>query len=298
MTFVFDLSNDFCICDATFYWVIIYILCVKRTDADVETVEVRDHVGFYVCGKDGTRTWFPDCLEKPIEGCQFISVEQAYNFYASYGKKGGFDIRRGGQYKAKGFADATLKYFYCSREGLNQNSNAKSDDNNRDSDIRDQSEFSDVSQRFGDVKKKERRRTSFRCGCLASLTIKKIGNIFQVTKFVDGHNHPLVAEKDMIFMKNSRNMGYTKQHFLYQVSNANFGPAIGFRLMKQLHGGFDRVGTTVIDCKNQKKRISVFIGDRDAQMAVEKLLSRKLHSPGFFVNYFKGESYILYFIKV
>lgn len=212
----------------------------------------------------------------------------------SYGKKGGFDIRRGGQYKAKGFADATLKYFYCTREGLNQNSNGKSGDNNSDSDISEQSEVSDVSHRFGDVKKKKpRRRTSFRCGCLASLTIKKIGNIFQVTKFEDGHNHPLVAETDMIFMKNSRKMGYTKQHFLYQVSNANFGPAIGFRLMKQLHGGFDRVGTTVIDCKNQKKKISVFIGDRDAQMAVEKLLSRKLHSPGFFVNYFKGEAYIL-----
>ncbi|PWA81369.1 zinc finger, SWIM-type, MULE transposase domain, FHY3/FAR1 family [Artemisia annua] len=135
-----------------------------------------------------------------------------------------------------------------------------------------------------EAKKKPRRRTSFRCVCLASLTIKKIGNIFQVTKFEDGHNHPLVAETDMIFMKNSRKMDYTKQHFLYQVSNANFGPAIGFRLMKQLHGGFDRVGTTIIDCKNQKKKISVFIGDRDAQMAIEKLLSRKLHSPGFFLS--------------
>ncbi|GJW19721.1 FAR1 DNA binding domain, zinc finger, SWIM-type, MULE transposase domain containing protein [Tanacetum coccineum] len=46
----------------------------------------------------------------------------------------------------------------------------------------------------------------------------------------------------MIFMKNSRNIGYTKQHFRYQVSNANFGPAISFRLMKQIHGGFDMVG--------------------------------------------------------
>ncbi|GKC24302.1 FAR1 DNA binding domain, zinc finger, SWIM-type, MULE transposase domain containing protein [Tanacetum coccineum] len=60
----------------------------------------------------------------------------------------------------------------------------------------------------------------------------------------------------MIFMKNSRNIGYTKQHFLYQVSNVDFGPTIGFRLMKQIHGGFDMVGVTVNDCKNQKKKIS------------------------------------------
>ncbi|GJX43547.1 FAR1 DNA binding domain, zinc finger, SWIM-type, MULE transposase domain containing protein, partial [Tanacetum coccineum] len=156
-----------------------------------EIVKVRDHVGFYVVGKDGTRTWYPDILahgEKPIQGTQFVSIDQAYSSYVAYGKKAGFDVRRGGEYKA-------------------------------------------------------------------------------------------VAEKDMIFMKNSRNIGYTKQHFLYQVSNADFGPTIGFRLMKQIHGGFDMVGVTMNDCKNQKKRICVFIGDRDAHMAVEKLLSQKLHSP-------------------
>nr|GEW60380.1 FAR1 DNA binding domain, zinc finger, SWIM-type, MULE transposase domain, FHY3/FAR1 family [Tanacetum cinerariifolium] len=86
-----------------------------------------------------------------------------------------------------------------------------------------------------------------------------------------------------------RNIGYTKQHLLYQVSNTNFGPAIGFRLMKQIYGGFDMVGVTVNECKNRKKKISVFIGDRDAQMAVEKLISQKLHYPGFYANYYKGD---------
>nr|GEZ85637.1 FAR1 DNA binding domain, zinc finger, SWIM-type, MULE transposase domain, FHY3/FAR1 family [Tanacetum cinerariifolium] len=50
-------------------------------------------------------------------------------------------------------------------------------------------------------------------------------------------------------------------------------------------GGFDRVGATMVDWKNQKKKMNLFIGDRDAQMAVEKLLSRKLHSSGFYMNY-------------
>nr|GEV54083.1 FAR1 DNA binding domain, zinc finger, SWIM-type, MULE transposase domain, FHY3/FAR1 family [Tanacetum cinerariifolium] len=177
----------------------------------------------------------------------------------AYGKKAGFDVRRGGEYKAVGFVDATTN------------------------------KVSDGFERFREPKKKQtRRKPTFRCGCLASLTIKRIGNVFEVTSLIEGHNHPLVAEKDMIFMKNSRNIGYSKQHFLYQVSNANFGPVIGFRLIKQIHRGFDRVGAMVNDCKNQKKKISVFIGDRDAQMAVEKLLSRKLHSPGFYANYYKG----------
>ncbi|GKE20084.1 FAR1 DNA binding domain, zinc finger, SWIM-type, MULE transposase domain containing protein, partial [Tanacetum coccineum] len=208
----------------------------------------------------------------------------------AYGKKAGFDVRRGGEYKAVGFGDATTKYFHCSREGFLPNPTEKSSVKNLDVDISEHSEVSDGFERFRDPKKKQtRRKPTFRCGCLASLTIKRIGNVFEVTSLIEGHNHPLVAEKDMIFMKNSRNIGYTKQHFLYQVSNANFGPAIGFRLMKQIHGGFDMVGVTVNDCKNQKKKISVFIGDRDAQMAVEKLLSRKLHSPGFYANYYKGD---------
>ncbi|GJU25016.1 FAR1 DNA binding domain, zinc finger, SWIM-type, MULE transposase domain containing protein [Tanacetum coccineum] len=195
-----------------------------------EIVKVRDHVGFYVVGKDSTRTWYPDILvhgEKPIQGTQFVSIDQAYSFYVAYGKKAGFDVRRGGEYKAVGFSDATTKYFHCTREGFLPNPKEKSGVKSLD------------------------------------VYIVKIGNVFEVTSLIEGHNHPFVAEKDMIFMKNSRNIGYTKQHFLYQVSNVDFGPTIGFRLMKQIHGGFDMVGVTVNDCKNQKKKISVFIGDDD-----------------------------------
>ncbi|GKE40644.1 FAR1 DNA binding domain, zinc finger, SWIM-type, MULE transposase domain containing protein, partial [Tanacetum coccineum] len=243
--------------------------------------------------KDGTRTWSPDILthgEKPIQGTQFVLIDQAYSFYVAYGKKAGFDVRRGGKYKAVGFGDAETKYFHCTRECFLSNPKEKSGVNSLDVDISEHSEVSDGFERFRDPKKKKtRRKPTFRCGCLASLTIKRIGNMFEVTSLIEGHNHLLVAEKDMIFMKNLRNIGYTKQHFLYQVSNANCGPAIGFRLMKQIHGGFDMVGVTVNDCKNQKKKISFFIGYQDAQMAVEKLLSRKLHSLGFYANYYIGD---------
>ncbi|GJY06795.1 FAR1 DNA binding domain, zinc finger, SWIM-type, MULE transposase domain containing protein [Tanacetum coccineum] len=176
-------------------------ICVTCED-DFEIVKVRDHVGFYVVGKDGTRT----CLWQ----------------------KAGFDVRQGGEYKAVGFGDATTKYFHSTREGFLLNPKEKSSVKSLDVDISEHREVSDGFERFRDPKKKQSgRKPTFRCGCLASLTIKKIGNVFEVTSLIEGHNHPFVAEKDMIFMKNSRNIGYTKQHFLYQVSNVNFGPAIG-----------------------------------------------------------------------
>ena len=165
------------------------------------------------------------------------------------------------------------------------------------SEVTEKSDVTENSEVNENVKqKKKRNRGSFRCGCLAKICIRKIeGNLYEVYTFIEGHNHPLVAEKYMIFMKCSRDLGYTKQHFLFQASNANFGPSTGFKLLKQLCGGFDRVGATEVDCKNQKKKINLFIGDRDAQMAVEKLLSRKMHSPGFYVSYKTGDAVNFYY---
>ncbi|GKA24610.1 FAR1 DNA binding domain, zinc finger, SWIM-type, MULE transposase domain containing protein [Tanacetum coccineum] len=211
---------------------------LSNCEDDFEIVKVRDHVGFYVVDKDRTRTCF----------------------YVAYGKKARFDVRRGGEYKVVGFGDATTKYFHCTREGFLPNPKEKSGVKSLDVDISEHSKVSDGFERFRDPKKNQTRsKPTFRCGCLASLTIKRIRNVFEVTSLIEGHNHPLVVEKDMIFMKNSRNIGYTKQHFRYQVSNANFGPAISFRLMKQIHGGFDMVGVMVNDYKNKKNKISILL---------------------------------------
>ncbi|GJW39916.1 FAR1 DNA binding domain, zinc finger, SWIM-type, MULE transposase domain containing protein [Tanacetum coccineum] len=224
----------------------------------VQIVHVKVQVGYYIVDDDGNRTWYPDndIGNKPLEGCQFVSIDQAYAFYKDYGKRAGFDVRKGGHYKPKPGEDPNLMWFLCSKEGKNPKPAA-----DKSKDV-----ISDVSEITTDenvIAKQTRNRGS------------------------EGHNHPLVAEKE-IYMKSSRDLGFTKQHFSFQASNANFGPSTGFRLLKQMCDGFYRVGATVVDCKNQKKKMNLFIGDQDAQMAVEKLLSRKLHLLGFYVNYKLG----------
>ncbi|GKE82227.1 hypothetical protein Tco_1552227 [Tanacetum coccineum] len=84
---------------------------------DFEIVKVRDHVDFYVVGKDGTRT----CLWQ----------------------KAGFDVRRGREYKAVGFGDATTKYFHSTTEGFLSNPKEKSGVKSLDVDISEHSEVSD-----------------------------------------------------------------------------------------------------------------------------------------------------------
>ncbi|GKA06187.1 FAR1-related sequence 5-like protein, partial [Tanacetum coccineum] len=193
----------------------------------VQIVCVKDHVGYYIVDDDGNRTWYPDndIGEKPLEGCEFMSIDQAYAFYNDYGKN------------PEPAADK-------SKDVISHVSEITTDENV--------------------IVKQTRNRGSVRCGCLAKIQIKKYkGNIYRVYTFIEGHNHPLVAEKDMIYMKSSRDLGYTKQHFLFQASNANFGPSTGFRLLKQICGGFDRVGATVVDCDDDKL-VGLFWADEQA----------------------------------
>jgi hypothetical protein len=80
-----------------------------------------------------------------------------------------------------------------------------------------------------------------------------------------------------------------KQLFLYQISRENVGPVRGFKLMKEICGGYSKVGAFVSDCKNHRKAMNAFIGDRDAQMIVDKLLSRKLMYPEYTCEYMLSE---------
>nr|GEY49834.1 retrovirus-related Pol polyprotein from transposon TNT 1-94 [Tanacetum cinerariifolium] len=49
------------------------------------------------------------------------------------------------------------------------------------------------------------------------------------------------------------------------------GPVRAFKLMKEMYGGFENVGATATNCKDFRRDLNLFIGDRDAQMVVEKL---------------------------
>nr|GEW77235.1 hypothetical protein [Tanacetum cinerariifolium] len=208
-----------------------YLLNDLDSPTNVQIVHVKDHVGYYIVDDDGNRTWYADndTGNKPLKGCEFVSIDQAYAFYKDYRKRAGFDVRNGHHYKPKPGENPNLKWFLCSKEV-----------------------------------KQTRNQGSGRCGCLAKIRINKFEeNLYRVYTFIKGNKHHLVSEKDMIYMKSLRDLGYTNQHFLFQASNANFGPSTGFRLLKQMCGGFDRVGATVVDCDDDKL-VGLFWADEQA----------------------------------
>ncbi|GJU56695.1 FAR1-related sequence 5-like protein [Tanacetum coccineum] len=93
-----------------------------------------------------------------------------------------------------------------------------------------------------------RKWASQRCGCEAKLHIKRTyKNKWRVYKFLEKHNHRLVREEDYMYLK----------------------------VLKEMYGGFENVGVTDVECRNYKRDLNLFIGNCDAQMVVEKLLSRQ-----------------------
>ncbi|GKB98297.1 FAR1-related sequence 5-like protein, partial [Tanacetum coccineum] len=66
---------------------------------------------------------------------------------------------------------------------------------------------------------------------------------------------------------------------------SNLGPTRAHRLKATLVGRYDKVRGTSTDHCNFKRCVNSFIGDRDAQMLVDKMCKRKLHVPEFCFEY-------------
>nr|GEW13681.1 FAR1 DNA binding domain, zinc finger, SWIM-type, MULE transposase domain, FHY3/FAR1 family [Tanacetum cinerariifolium] len=67
----------------------------------------------------------------------------------AYGKKAGSDVRKGREYMAVGFGDATTKYFHCTREGFLSNPKEKYGVKSLDVDISEHSKVRDDDQLVG-----------------------------------------------------------------------------------------------------------------------------------------------------
>ncbi|GKB91558.1 FAR1-related sequence 5-like protein, partial [Tanacetum coccineum] len=210
---------------------------------------------------DRPRSWIPDVESnlKPSKGHIFVSSTQAYNFYRHYGKLGGGETKR--QLDSK---------YDNHKFGMSVGNRDKGKGKVVDDGSSGKGKKIDVSK--------------------AHMRVRKInGDMFEVYVFVEEHNHPLVSQEDIQFMMSSRDLGYSKQQFLFQVSNSNVGPVRAFESMKKMYGGFENISANAVDCKNFRRDMNMFIGDRDAQMAVEKLENLEKHCEGFFMNYCQGE---------
>ena len=177
-----------------------------------------------------------------------------------------------------------MKYFVCAREGVKPSGNKTNEDPTlKNNNLQNGESQTKVIKR--------RKRASQRCGCLARLRIRRTPeNKWVVYKFLEKHNHRLVREEDYMYLKVSRKLSFPQQQLLYHLSTANLGPTRTWKVFKEMYGGFENIGVTDVECRNYKRNLTNFIGGRDAQMVVDKLLSRQEFVDNFSVEFKKNKA--------
>ncbi|PWA79107.1 FAR1 DNA binding domain, Zinc finger, SWIM-type, MULE transposase domain, FHY3/FAR1 family [Artemisia annua] len=221
----------------------------------------HDHqVGIFQPTPNGTKYWVPKVINKPVEGQVFDTLELALNAYKDYAREGGFEVRKGGQKHTKDRkAEPKNKYFYCVRQGFKPPPKAENQKAHKQP----------PTNPLGVTKViKRRKRASCHCGCTAQPRLKKLPDgRYSVSKFIEKHNHSLVYEDDIKYLRASRRLTFPKQQLLNQLSNVNIGPIRSWKVLKEMYGGFEYIGATDVECKNYKRGLNEFIAERDAQMA-------------------------------
>ncbi|XP_020272069.1 protein FAR1-RELATED SEQUENCE 5-like [Asparagus officinalis] len=217
----------------------------------------------------GGMYWKPrvEAEVKPYLNQSFRSLEDGIEFYREYGRKSGFEIRR---HTEKKHEDGTvlLKHIVCSRAGSNESK--------MDVDIDESSS----------ILKKRRRTVSSRCGCKAKVVFKFDGlKGYNVLSFVEEHSHSLVSGSGKQFLKSNRVLGLAHKKLVFDGAKANMGPNKTYNFAKELCGSYSNVGATCTEFKNWSRDVKLYIGDRDAQMIIEKFTAKKEMSDGFFYDY-------------
>ncbi|GKD48934.1 FAR1-related sequence 5-like protein [Tanacetum coccineum] len=128
-------------------------------------------------------------------------------------------------------------------------------------------------------KKRKCHSKSQAINCPAKLCLKKINEAesYKVLGFVENHNHPLMNLNNMDLSRARSQLHFDDYIFIHRASMSNLGPTRAHRLKVALVGGYDKVRGTSTNYCNFKRCVNSFIGDRDAQMLVDKMCKRKLH---------------------
>ena len=211
------------------------------------------------------KEWIPEVEPKPEKDLKFRSYHEAYVFYKDYAKKVGFEVRKSTTIKMASGVGYSHKYVVCAKEGKK----AKVDM---------------PTIIYG--KKRPRNRPSPRMGCKAMIKVKFIRENFYDMYYVNLiHNHPFVHPDDSKFLKSERRLTYSQKQLVNDLSSINMGPNKAFNVLKQSRGGYDKVGVTIVDCKNFKRDLIAYVGENDADMVVNKLLKKQEYLTDFSFQY-------------
>ena len=75
---------------------------------------------------------------------------------------------------------------------------------------------------------------------------------FVVHDFVERHNHALISKDKMFMSRTNRQLDFSQQSMIYNLSNQNIGATKAYKIISGLQGGYGNRAGLQIDYKNSK----------------------------------------------
>lgn len=250
--------------------------------SDRETSNGSSFSSGIIKNPDGSVLFIPDVPAevKPLIGTFFKNYDAAVDYYNEYAKKAGFSVRR----STIKFNKKTInRYVLCNKAGLPRKRVSVNTMNPPADNSMNPSEGNSTNPPV-----KQRRRSNFKViNCKARICLKGIrgSESFTLVKFIEGHNHPMLDDSDKHLSRGNRQLQVGDKEFIFKVSTSNFGATQAHRIHSLVKGGSSNLNGTVVDYKNFRRDLNKYVGDRDAQMLVEKLEARKAFCPNFSFEY-------------
>lgn len=188
----------------------------------------------------------------------YQSLEEAVEMYKLYADKAGFGVRLN---TVTRFGDKTIKkrYVVCNKMGKIPN---------RSTDTLDP-----------EGSGRNKRNSNFKIiDCKALIKFERLHmqtNACKIYEFEENHNHPLETKEERRYSKRARRLSYKDKEFIVRSSTSNIGATKAHKLQASLQGGYENVGPEAIDYKNFRRKVGNIIGDKDAQLVVDKMNMRK-----------------------
>ncbi|KAK9071749.1 hypothetical protein SSX86_008178 [Deinandra increscens subsp. villosa] len=117
----------------------------------------------------------------------------------------------------------------------------------------------------------------------SGFTVRK-GPQYEVSGVIKGR-HFVCSKEDMYFLRSNMHLTRVQESQIYELYFANLGPIKAFNVMWTKYGGFEKVGATVVECKNFKRDLNCYFGEYVADIVVRRMLNKKDFLPDYSFEY-------------
>ncbi|KAB2002651.1 hypothetical protein ES319_D11G079800v1 [Gossypium barbadense] len=201
---------------------------------------------------------------EPTLDMEFISEDDARNFYNAYAKQTGFSIRVNSYYRSKKDNLIISREFCCSKEGFRRDKHSRKTDS-------------------GDDTKRRRARPITREGCKALMTVRKRENgKWYVAKLEKNHNHELVIPAMRHFLRSHKEEDDPKKSLNGTIGSMGVGLNASVNVLPEDYNSFGKLGFAAQNNVNfiRRGRLSNFGVDAQSLLAFVKVMQTS--DPAFY----------------